>query len=164
MRAESSAHSDHAKQPAWPFNSALEGRKYNMDIEYYQASTKGRVIFAILMLLGISLYLSAEHIATILIDGASINSSNRYSQIIILFGFINFCVYLYGAFFLNKYSKRIIEHSQYPPPGSNIPFTIKLLRGKKALKQAKYIRLGGMFLVFLGLIKLCAALYFSTIV
>jgi len=134
-----------------------------METEYHQATTKGKVIFISLMLFGITLVLSAEHLATTLFENTSFTSSLNLPQIVLLFGIISFFFYLFGASFLNKYSKRIIQHTQYPPPDSNIPFKVKILRGEKALKQAKHIHFGSLFFTFLGFVKLGAAIYFYTV-
>jgi len=134
-----------------------------MDNEYYQASKKGKIIFTSIMLFGISLVLSAEHLATALVENSSLSSGNNLPQIVLFFGFGSFFIYLYGSLFLNKYSKRIIKHTQYPAPGSNVPFKVKILRGEKALKQAKHIKFGSLIFMFLGLVKLGAAIYFYTV-
>ena len=131
-----------------------------METEYYQATTKGKIIFITVILISISLVFSAEHLATTLIEKNSFTSGFNFPQIILFFGFVSFFIYLYGAFFLKKYSKRIIKHAQYPPPDSNIPFKVKILRDEKALKQAKHIYFGSLFFVFLGIVKFGAAIYF----
>jgi hypothetical protein len=39
--------------------------------------------------------------------------------------------YSFGSFAFYKLGRKISSCGQYPPPGSNFPFRVKILKGKK---------------------------------
>jgi hypothetical protein len=116
-----------------------------MEIEYFNGTTKRKMQLLLCILIAIGGYIlinsvwlsdlynidtssltiaeQKEHLDNILNSGIYISS-------------LLLPIYIYAAIYCFKFGRRISSSQQYPPPGAEMPFATKIVRGKKALFQA----------------------------
>ena len=141
-----------------------------MEEEYIQGTTKGKIKFFLFLAGALFLYLSLKYIWVIYFPEPTESTaeavrhySHNVANALVTLSIFMFFVYLYFSIILYKYGKRIKESEQYPPPDADIPFTKKIVRGDKALKQARASFFGSGLLIFIGLSKIGVSIYSATI-
>ena len=137
-----------------------------MDTQYYKGTAKGKINLALYILGSVIVYFLLKYLWFKYLpepidnsEQAVLKYSNNVATAITVGGFIVFGIYLYFFKMLYNFSNRIKESTQYPPPNTHMPFTVKLLTGEKALKHAKGIYYGSFMFIFLGLLKLGVSIY-----
>jgi hypothetical protein len=61
---------------------------------------------------------------------------SNYSEVIILvYKVFMFILLVSTAIYCWSFATRVVNSRQYPPPGADMPFTIKIVKGKYALAQ-----------------------------
>lgn len=141
-----------------------------MEEEFVYGSTKAKIKLAAVMLSLFCLMLVIKYLWETFIpypEEDSIEAINQYikatSNASIYISSLLFFIYLYAAREAYLFGKRIIVSQQYPPPGAEMPFTMKISKGKKALRQGKASYITAGILVFTGLLKLGGSIYFSQV-
>jgi hypothetical protein len=116
-----------------------------MTEEIFESTAKGKAIFYGLIIFACALYalLECDWMANILhpdTKGLSyaeleewIRSDFRRVAILSPIVFVAHVLLAYHEF---RFGKRIEKSGQYPPPGANLPFSMKIRRGEPAMKQA----------------------------
>ena len=93
---------------------------------------------------------------------ATLQASNQYiknmADAIVYVNIFMLSLYIYGAYFCYKLGNRIKRSNQYPPPNTNVPFTKKIVRGKKALLQAYASYSGSAMLIAFGSYELFSSM------
>lgn len=137
-----------------------------MDDEYYKSTAKGKLIFFLYILGAAAIYFLLKYLwftylpAPIEVTEESVNNYlQNVASAILCSGITALGIYIYFSRKMYLLSKRVKKYNQYPPPHSDFPFTLKILRNEKALKQAKGLIYGSFVLVLMGLLKLGASIY-----
>ncbi|MDZ4261387.1 MAG: hypothetical protein U1B30_03530, partial [Pseudomonadota bacterium] len=72
---------------------------------------------------------------------------------------ISLLLHFVMAFFVFRLAKRVKQSEQFPPPGSNIPFSMKVKKGKSAVRQAYACYIGAVMIIINGLVLLISAIH-----
>jgi hypothetical protein len=134
-----------------------------MEEKIYNSTVKGKIKFysLIIILLSLSLLIESNWFVQLVstdTSGYTIeqsksyiikmeNNLNIFSSVILIFSF--------GlALLLYRFGRRIHKAQQYPPPGANMPFCMKIKRGKIALREAYGLYTASVFIIALGILQL----------
>ena len=140
-----------------------------MDNEYMPGTTQGKIKFLLFLLFLLSIYLIISYAwHTYLPEPKELNDSiykyaedvadaNIYTSLFLL------CLYLYAANVSYKFGKRIKQNQQYPPPNTQMPFKMKIVRGTQAIKQARAAYATSALLVIFGVYKLGFSMYYAKV-
>lgn len=140
-----------------------------MDIEYTPGTTQGKIKVFLFLLFLLSIYLLISYAwHTFLPEPKDLDDSiykyaedvadaNVYTSIFML------CLYLYAANVCYRFGKRIKQNEQYPPPNAQMPFKMRIVRGKQAIKQAYAAYATSFLLVIFGVYKLGFSLYYANV-
>ena len=135
-----------------------------------QGTTKGKIKFFLFLVGALFLYLALQFIWEIYFPAPTENTaevvkqySHNVANAVVLLSVFMFFIYLYFSISLYKYGKRIKVSDQYPPPGADIPFKKRIVRGDKALKQSRALFFGSGLLIVIGLSKIGVSIYSATI-
>ena len=156
-----------AKKRRAPLNLNVRRQKSKtMEEEYMQGTTRGKIKFFLFLAGGLFLYLSLKYIWEVYLpapiedtEEAIRQYSHNVAHAIVTLSVFMFCIYIYLSIYFYKYGKFIKESEQYPPPDTDIPFTKKIVRGEKALKQARASFIGSGLMIFIGLAKIGVSIY-----
>ena len=139
-----------------------------MDNEYMPGTTQGKIKFLSFLLFLLSIYLLISYAwHTYLPEPKELDDSiykyaedvadaKIYTSLFMLF------IYIFGARVCYKFGKRVKQSQQYPP-NAQLPFKMKIVRGKQAIKQAYAAYATSALLVIFGLYKLGFSLYFAEV-
>ncbi len=139
-----------------------------MSDEIFESTIKGKVKFYgfIFLLLAFYALLQSDWLAKVLYTDTSSYSTEELIQHIyeqlnrpIIFSSVSLLVHFVIAFFVFQSAKRVKQSEQFPPPGANIPFSMKIKKGKSALRQAYGAYIGAVMIIINGLILLISAIY-----
>lgn len=72
-------------------------------------------------------------------------------------------VFLYMGYLCYAFGNRIKENMQYPPPGSEMPFTFRIQRGKKALNKSRAYYACSATVVLYGTVRLGISIYTASL-
>ena len=115
-----------------------------MEEEYIQGTTREKVKLLLYFAGGALIYLVLKYIYVTYIPEPSVSTDEavtKYARDVANFGvalsIFMFFIYLYFSIKFYKYGKSIKSSNQYPPPNTEIAFTRKIVRGDKALQQAR---------------------------
>jgi hypothetical protein len=128
--------------------------------EYIESTRKGKILFysAVFLLVfaawGVEIYKRSfetdgpTDIATVEQPIAKVKNIAKTSFIIAVLAQPVIWLIAYALF---RFGKQIKKSGHYPPPGSQIPFRMKIKKGKKAIFQAKVCDTCAVLIILFGL-------------
>ena len=141
-----------------------------MEEEYIQGTTKEKVKWLLYLSGGTLFYFALKYIYVTYIPEPSVSTDEavtKYARDVANFGValsvFMFFIYLYFSIKFYKYGKSIKENNQYQPPNTEIAFTRKIVRGDKALQQARASIFGSGLLIFIGVSDIGVSIYTATV-
>ena len=138
-----------------------------MDNEYMPGTTQGKIKLFLFLLFLLGVYLVISYTWQTYLPEPKVldDSIYKYAEDVANAGVYTsifmLCLYLFAANASYKFGKRIKQNQQYPPPNAQMPFKMKIVRGKQALKQGTAAYAMSVLLVILGVYKLGFSLYYA---
>jgi hypothetical protein len=137
-----------------------------MSEDIFESTAKGKALFfGVTILAAFYVFVGADWLANILHpDTSNLTFEEieelirRNNNLVVIFSPIAFVFHSLLGYQVFSLGRKIEKSGQSPPPGSNIPFSMKIKRGKSALNQARGYYFGAVLMVINGLIPLIYAI------
>jgi hypothetical protein len=139
-----------------------------MNNTYIEGSRKGKIRLLVLITALIFLYFLHKYAWSVyvpIINGSDATEFQlkEYAKTVSIFSTIStgmeFLIFLYAAYFSYKFGKLVQLNMQYPPPGALMPFTTKIVRGNKAINQARAFYALSVLIIAYGVLKVGVSIY-----
>lgn len=144
-----------------------------MEEKIYKSTVKGKVKFYSLIIILLSLAILMEsnwfdQLISIDTNGYTIEQSKPHiikrTNILIFLGSVFLLINFGLAILLYRFGRKIHRTQQFPPPGVDIPFSMKIKQGKKALRQAYATYFVSAFFIAHGILKLVFSVHIASII
>ena len=138
--------------------------------EIYKSNIKGKIKFYsyAFILLGLVLLLQSGLLADYLFADTSeysieeiISYYSGVANLPIIINGMSFPVYFFMSYVIFNFGRAIHKSKQFPPPNSNMPFSLKIMRGKKAIRQAYGAYVGSAGIMLNWIISFIGGIYMS---
>ena len=128
--------------------------------EYIESTRRGKVrfysalLFIALCFVGMDMYgryIESSYVASTLTSEELVAESKKHAKIALIVIVLIQPVFWLVAYTLFRLGRRIKKSGRYPPPGSDMPFRMKILKGKKATRQALACDISAFIMILFGL-------------
>lgn len=143
---------------------------FDMENEIYKSSKRGKIRFYALVMLAILILLvvdSSWFSSLFMVDISNIKPEELALRAIekaynaVLYNSIALILYFILSYLVFSFGLRTKRSGQFPPPNSEIPFSMKIKRGRKAIIQAYALYACATLILVNGLFKLWGSLYLA---
>lgn len=139
-----------------------------MKTEIYPSTSKGKIKFyaAVIILLVAYLVLDSNWFQQLnKPDFNNLTTEQMRANIqsestnTIIYSIVVLPFYCAISFLTFRFGRRIQASQQFPPPNSEIPFSVKIKRGKAAIRQAYMVYAGSALIIVNGIIGVVLSIY-----
>jgi len=128
--------------------------------EYIESTRRGKIrfysalLFIALCLVGMDMYgryIESSYFDSALTAEELVAESKQHAEMALIVIVLIQPVFWLVAYTLFRFGRRIKESGRYPPPGSDMPFRMKILKGTKASRQALACDISAALMILFGL-------------
>ena len=134
-----------------------------MEALYIQGTLKRKLQLLGFLAICFSLILAHSIIMPYILTGDSRNDLLNITYVNIIVFTALLPAYVTAALYSYRFGRKVHISQQYPPPGAEMPFTTKIVKGKQALIQAYASYCISLIIMSFSILNLGYEVYFSLI-
>ena len=132
-----------------------------MEELYLQGTLKRKLQLLSFLAICFSLILAHSIIMPYILTGDSSNDLLNITYVNIIVFTALLPAYFIAALYSYRFGSKVHISQQYPPPGAEMPFTTKIVKGKQALLQAYASYCMSLIIMLFSILNLGYEIYFA---